>query len=80
MTFVLRKVGEDRWAAAPKVASQRLMKHHAVGTSPAVMAKVMRRSRGAFTSAVLPLSAKWLAGRASKRASGRLSPARGRWT
>lgn len=62
MTFVLRQVGEDRYAAVPKVATERLAKHHTVGSSPATMAKVMRVSRGAFTNAVLPLSAKWLAG------------------
>jgi hypothetical protein len=61
-TFVLRQVGEDRWAAVPKVATQRLLKHQVVGTSPATMAKVMRVSRGAFTQATLPFSLKWLAG------------------
>lgn len=62
VTFVLRQVGDDRWAAIPQAAAARLTKHHVVGTSPATMAKVMRVSRGAFTSSVLPLSAKWLAG------------------
>jgi hypothetical protein len=66
VTFVVRQVGDDKWAAVPKVAANRLMKHHAVGSSPAVMAKVMRRSRGAFTQAVLPLSPKWLAGQGAE--------------
>lgn len=66
LKFVLRQVGEDRWAAVPHVAAERLMNHHVVGTSPATMAKVMRTSRGAFTNAVLPLSAKWLAGQGAE--------------
>jgi hypothetical protein len=59
--FVVRPAG-DRYAVVPTVAAQRLMKHQAVGSSKATPAKVLRRSRQAFTQAVLPLSAKWLAG------------------
>jgi hypothetical protein len=66
MTFVLRQVGQDRWAAVPKVAANRLLKHQVVGSSPATMAKAMRVSRGAFTQATLPLSLKWLGGQASE--------------
>jgi hypothetical protein len=68
--FTVRQVGE-RWAAVPKVASHRMypsggpdspLSHASVGVSKSTMAKVMRTSRGAFTNAVLPFSAKWLAG------------------
>lgn len=52
----------NKFGVVPKDAKIRLNKHRAVGTSPATMAKVMRRSRGALTQAVLPLSSKWLMG------------------
>lgn len=52
----------SKWGVVPKDAKLRLNQHRAVGTSPATMAKVMRRSRGALTQAVLPLSTKWLLG------------------
>jgi hypothetical protein len=52
----------NKFGVVPKDAKIRLNKQRAVGTSPATMAKVMRRSRGALTQAVLPLSAKWLMG------------------
>jgi hypothetical protein len=61
LEFTVHEAG-TRFGVVPKVAKARLTKHHVVGTSPATMAKVMRRSRGAFTQAVLPLSPKWLAG------------------
>jgi hypothetical protein len=59
--FTVHQVG-DKFAVVPKAAAERLMKHNVVGTSPATGAKLMRRSREAFTGAVLPFSAKWLAG------------------
>lgn len=52
----------NKFGVVPKDAKTRLNKQRAVGTSPATMAKVMRRSRGALTQAVLPLSTKWLLG------------------
>jgi hypothetical protein len=61
LEFTVHEAG-GKFGVVPKVAKARLTKHHVVGTSPATMAKVMRRSRGAFTNAVLPLSPKWLAG------------------
>jgi hypothetical protein len=61
LEFTVRPAG-DQFAVVPKVAATRLTKQQVVGSSPATMAKVMRRSRGAFTQAVLPFSAKWLAG------------------
>lgn len=64
--WVVRPAGVDKFAVVPKVAAQRLKKHRVVGSSPATMAKVMRRSRGAFTQATLPLSAKWLAGQGAE--------------
>jgi hypothetical protein len=57
-----RAAWRPKFGVVPKIATQRLAKHHAVGSGKATMAKVMRRSRGAFTNAVLPLSPKWLAG------------------
>jgi hypothetical protein len=65
LEFTVRPAG-DKFAVVPKVADTRLVKQQKVGSSPATMAKVMRRSRGAFTQAVLPLSAKWLAGQAGE--------------
>jgi hypothetical protein len=70
LEFGVRQVGE-KWVAVPKVAAHRMypsggpdspLSHASVGASKSTMAKVMRTSRGAFTSAVLPFSAKWLAG------------------
>jgi hypothetical protein len=86
MRFVVRKAGQDaagndRFAAVPKVATRRLMKHQKVGSSPAVMAKVMRRSAVARSRA--PSSPSAPSGSRAGRRSGHpvgLSPARGRWT
>lgn len=61
LEFTVRTAG-DKYAVVPKIAAVRLHEHRVVGTSKATMAKVMRRSRQAFTQATLPLSAKWLAG------------------
>jgi hypothetical protein len=70
LEFGVRQVGE-KWVAVPKVAAHRMypsggpdspLSHASVGASRSTMAKVMRTSRGAFTAAVLPFSAKWLAG------------------
>lgn len=58
---VVRKVG-DQYAVLPRVAAERLRRHKAVGTSPAIGARVLRSTRTAFTSTVLPLSPKWLTG------------------
>jgi hypothetical protein len=65
LEFTVHEAGSaavPKFGVVPKIATQRLAKHHAVGSGKATMAKVMRRSRGAFTNAVLPLSPKWLAG------------------
>lgn len=59
----VRQVGE-KYAVLPKVAVDRLREHKAVGTSPAIGAKVFRTSGKLFRNAVLPLSAKWLTGQA----------------
>jgi hypothetical protein len=74
LVFTVRKVG-DKYAVLPKVARDRMypsgeagakLSHQSVGSSPSTMAKVMRRSRGAFTAAVLPFSLKWLGGQAAE--------------
>jgi hypothetical protein len=71
---VVRPVGKNEYAVVPKVAKDRYygsggsgaQGHMSVGSGKQVMAKVMRRSRSALTQAVLPLSAKWLAGQAGE--------------
>lgn len=74
LVFTVRQVG-DKYAVLPKVARDRMypsgeagakLSHQSVGSSPSTMAKVMRRSRGAFTGAVLPFSLKWLGGQGSE--------------
>lgn len=74
LVFTVRQVG-DKYAVVPKVARDRMypsgepgakLSHQSVGTSPSTMAKVMRRSRAAFTGAVLPFSLKWLGGQGAE--------------
>lgn len=63
------KVGDTQHAVVPTVAFNRMYGRGGqvhVGSSPATMAKVMRRSRHAFTQAVLPLSLKWLGGQVAE--------------
>jgi hypothetical protein len=63
---VVREAGHGKWAVLPKVAAQRLKRHEAVGSSPAIGAKVMRTGGRLFRGAVIPTSMGWLAGQAGE--------------
>jgi hypothetical protein len=76
LEFVVRPAG-DKFVAVPRAVAERIYQsrrpgapqaHESVGTGRQVGAKVLRRSRHAFTQAVLPLSPKWLAGQGTEAA------------
>lgn len=65
--FVVHQAG-DKYGVVPKLAADRLGHHRRVGNEGAMMARVLRVSRKAFTQAVLPTSPKWLTGQAVEAA------------